>query len=60
MTEQQAKEDAANHYDMPEWRMGERDAKFGKKHKDISDSYNAGYSFSIWKQERANGGMDND
>ena len=51
MNEQEAKEDAKKHYNMPEWLQGQKDANAGIPHKNGTESYNAGYSFSMWQQE---------
>lgn len=55
MNQQEAKEDAAKHYDMDEWLKGCKDANAGITHNSLNSSYDAGYSFGIWSQEQASG-----
>lgn len=55
MNQEEAKADAAKHYDMSEWLQGCKDAGAGIAHKPWNDSYDAGYSFGIWSQEQASG-----
>ena len=54
MSEEEARKDAEQHYDMDEWLLGERHA-LTKDHIDGTVSYDAGYNFGIWKQEQASG-----
>lgn len=54
MNEEEARKDAAKHFNMGEWLQGGRDS-MTKPHADGTDSYNSGYSFGIWKQEQASG-----
>ncbi len=51
MNEQEARKDAEQNYVMAEWLQGERDALAGVTHESKTISYDAGYSFGIWKQE---------
>ena len=51
MNEQQAIEDAKAHYSISEWLQGQKDSIAGIKHRNGTDSYNAGYNFGVWAQE---------
>lgn len=55
MSEEEARKDANEHYDMSEWLAGEKHANDGIPPKDYNKSYEAGYSFGIWSQERDSG-----
>lgn len=52
MNQQEAKADAAKHYDMSEWLKGCKDAGAGISHVCGGVSYNKGYAHSITEQEK--------